>query len=138
MSNYQIKINTPSKSETVPLSDQFSLGSSPDSGYQIKSLLPKHFGFIIKDDALLLINYSESGSFLKNQELKAGKKYILENKDIDAVIVATPDVMGQLGALGRILGPRGLMPNPKNGTLIKSEKETSKFSGNSAFFLWAS
>ncbi|MEX2505008.1 MAG: 50S ribosomal protein L1 [Egicoccus sp.] len=52
-----------------------------------------------------------------------GKGDLLD--EIDSVI-ATPDMMGKLGRLGKVLGPRGLMPNPKSGTVTMNVGQAVK------------
>ena len=49
---------------------------------------------------------------------------VKKNKDLDAdVVIATPECMKKLGSLGRILGQKNLMPNPKEGTVTKNVAE---------------
>ena len=70
-----------------------------------------------------------------DEALKAGADFAGHQEYIDKiqggwldfdVIVATPEVMKDLGKLGRVLGPRGLMPNPKSGTVTMEIGNTVK------------
>ena len=83
-----------------------------------------------KTKKVLVIAKGEAASLAK----EAGADYVGDVDMIDKiqqenwfdfdVIVATPDMMASLGKIGRVLGPKGLMPNPKTGTVTPTPAKT--------------
>jgi large subunit ribosomal protein L1 len=87
-------------------------------------VLPNGLGKVVR-----VLVFAQGEGATRAQE--AGADYIADTDEMIAkiqggwtefdVAVATPDMMGKAGRLGRILGPRGLMPNPKAGTVVPAE-----------------
>ena len=100
----------------------FNLNVDPrQADQQIRgaTVLPNGTG---RSQKILVVTQGANMEVAKNAGADyVGDKEILEKVkggwfDFD-IIVATPDMMGELGKLGKLLGPRGLMPNPKTGTV---------------------
>ena len=92
-------------------------------------VLPKGTG---KTKRVLVIAKGEAAKAAK----EAGADYIGEMEMIDKIakenwfefdtLIATPDMMPALGKIGRVLGPKGLMPNPKTGTVTMDTKKATE------------
>lgn len=74
-----------------------------------------------KTKSVLVITNSPDVALKAGADFAGGKEMLekIKNENWFAydVIVATPDMMGELGKMGKLLGPKGLMPNPKTGTV---------------------
>lgn len=74
-----------------------------------------------KEKTVLVITNNPEVALKAGAEFAGGKEILdkikTENWFAYDVIVATPDMMGELGKMGKVLGPKGLMPNPKTGTV---------------------
>ena len=122
-----IKETSPAKfDETIDISinlgvdprhaDQIVRGtvSMPNGTGKEVSILVLAKGDLVDKAIAAGANFAGSDEFL--EKIKSGWT------DID-VIISTPDMMPELGKLGKILGPRGLMPNPKTGTVTNNIKK---------------
>ena len=106
----------------APIRVSFKLNVDPrQADQQIRGamVLPNGTG---RSQKILVVTQGPNIEVAKNAGADyVGDKEILEKVkggwfDFD-IIVATPDMMGELGKLGKVLGPKGLMPNPKTGTV---------------------
>ena len=113
-----------SASEAIKLAKEVST-SSFEGSLELHAVLKKQG---------VLVNLELPYSFGKEKKVEVASDETVENLkkgkiDFD-VLLATPDMMPKLVPFARILGPKGLMPNPKNGTLIKSAAQAKSFSSS--------
>ena len=127
MKNYSLKdaVKLVKESKFVKFDESIdlaiNLGVDPrhaDQNIRLTTTLPNGTG---KDVKVLVITQGPKEKDAQDAGADyVGKEYLEKLKngwdDVDKV-VATPDMMPELGKLGKILGPKGLMPNPKSGTV---------------------
>ena len=118
----QLAQKTSSKKYDATIELVFKLGVDPrhaDQAVRSTVILPHGTG---KTSRVLVFANADKAEAAKEAgaDIVGGDELIDEviggRTDFDAV-VATPDLMGKVGRLGKVLGPRGLMPNPKTGTV---------------------
>ena len=113
-------LKRPAFAESVDVA--FNLGVDPrhaEENIRLSLILPHGIG---RNVSVLAIVNSEKEAEAKEAgaDFVGNEEYLEKIKsgwtDVDKIVV-TPDLMGQLGKLGKVLGPKGLMPNPKSGTV---------------------
>ena len=116
-------------SESVDVA--FNLGVDPrhaEENIRLSLILPHGIG---RNVSVLAIVNSEKEAEAKEAgaDFVGNEEYLEKIKsgwtDVDKIVV-TPDLMGQLGKLGKVLGPKGLMPNPKSGTVTNEVAKAIK------------
>jgi large subunit ribosomal protein L1 len=123
------KMATAKFDETVEA--HYKLGINPkypDQNVRFTVVLPHGTGRAVR---VLVLAKGEKAT----EAINAGADYVGADDMIQRiqegwldfdVVIATPDMMGAVGRLGKILGPRGLMPNPKTGTVTMDIEKTVK------------
>ena len=109
----------------------FNLGVDPrhaEENIRLSINLPHGIGKEVS--VLAIVNADKEDEAKKAGADFVGKDDFLEKikggwTDVDKIVV-TPDLMAELGKLGKVLGPKGLMPNPKSGTVTKDVAKAIK------------
>jgi large subunit ribosomal protein L1 len=124
-----MELKRPSFAESVDVA--FNLGVDPrhaEENIRLSLILPHGIG---RNVSVLAIVNSEKEAEAKEAGADfVGNEEFLEKiksgwTDVDKIVV-TPDLMAQLGKLGKVLGPKGLMPNPKSGTVTNDVAKAIK------------
>lgn len=125
--------------EVVTFVDKTRLYSLPQAIELVKKTSISKFDGTVELNLLVKKEGINANVSLPHQSGKAKRIEFATEKTVEAlqkgkiefdVLLATSDMMPKLVPFARMLGPKGLMPNPKNGTLVKDRAQAEKFSGN--------